>query len=254
LPSRAAASASSSSSATTANKKKGGKAKKRKGGGGGDGVEEDEEDHNDTPARQLVSGSAGGGQVAGWVAAAQSSISGSLLQELLRPGTWALDLSASDVAEERLAELVDRLPWVNPLGLVLPMDWAAFVSLELDGGPRRTSKHGETPWVHRLQRNVPYLLGHYVSVLFLLSLLHGLSHFGLVLVVAGLQSGLILAPPEAFPKTLSPSTRPLLLQVAHLLVWLAFIRSIWQMHLFVKVLVVGLMAGHAYILADPTER
>jgi len=108
--------------------------------------------------------------------------------------------------------------------------------------------------VHRLQKNIPYLLGHYVSVLFLLALLHGLSHFGLVLVVAGLQSGLILAPPEAFPKTLSPSTRPLLLQVAHLLVWLAFIRSIWQMHLFVKVLVVGLMAGHAYILADPTER
>merc|ERR1712060_940205 len=97
-------------------------------------------------------------------------------------------------------------------------------------------KRGTSPFVRRLQKNLPWLLAHYVTILFFASLLHSLSHFGLLVWVAAAQTALILTPPET-PYIQRPA-RVLALQAAHLLLWIVFVRSIWMLHLFLKLLIV----------------
>jgi len=247
-PSSAAPGAASAAQYTASAKKKG-KAKKRKGGGGGGGKEA--EDEADAPEPQS-SGTTRGSSLPptpAWVGQVQAAFAGSLLQDLLQQDAWRA--LGEDTAEDRLAELVARLPWPNPLGLRLPLDWKDFVGLEVDGGPRRTSKRGTPQWVQRLQKNVPWLLAHYVSLLFLVTILHSLSSFGVFLWAAALQAGLLLAPPN-LPQLPAP-LRVRLLQAAHLLLWLLFVRSLWQMHLLVKLLLASFAAGHAYVVAGLRE-
>jgi len=186
-------------------------------------------------------------QAPGWLISAQASLSGSLLQELLSQGAWAVP----EDAEARLAMLCQRLPWASPLGLRLPLEWRDFVGLQVDGGPRRTSKRGTSPWVVRLQRNVPWLTAHYVMLLFFLTLLHALSHFGLLLWAAAAQAALILAPPEL--QQLRAPMRVVMLQAVHLLLWALFVRSLWQMHLLVKLPLAALVVGHAYAVKGVSD-
>lgn len=241
----ATASAGQAAPATyAASAKKRGKTKKRKGGAAGD-----DEDADDTATAAPTSAApTRGAAAAAWAAAVEAAISGSLLQEVLGREAWAAAPDAA-AAGDRLLDLASRLPWSSPLGLVLPLDWKEFVSLEVDGGPKRTSKRGLAPWVLRLQRTVPHLLAHYVTILFMLTLLHSLSHFGVLAWAAAAQATLLLAPPEALP-AVSLAARARLLQVAHLLLWVAFVRSIWQLHLLVKLLTAAVVAVHAYVVAE----
>jgi len=236
----------SASAQFAASSKKNGKVKKKKTGGGGRELEEEDDNPGPDPAVSKATLP----PTPAWVAGVQAAISGSLLQELLGQRVWNApeDLHA---AEARLAELVERLPWSSPLGLRMPLEWKDFAGLVVDGGPRRTSRRGAPQWVARLQKNIPSLLAHYITLLFLVTALHALSHFGWLLWILTAQAALILAPPEV--PYVSVPVRVLLLQGTHLLLWIFFVRSVWLMHLLVKLLLAGLVAGHAYVVAGIGE-
>lgn len=174
------------------------------------------------------------------------TFSDSLVQEMFRPDSWVMSGSA---VETRLTELKDRLSLSSPLGLVLHVPWHEFLSLEVDGGPIRTSKRGQSPAVIRLQKNIPALLGNYVVLGFFLTLLHSLSHFGLTLLPFFAQVILVLIPPGQVPR-LGTQSQVLLLQVSHAVLWLCFARALVLMHLLVKILLISLVALHAYVVAD----
>jgi len=214
--------------------------KKQKREARGEDEKEEEDDDDDevaAPTQAKPSPSA-------WAATVENAFSESVVQELFQSTTWRLPEDEAS-AEERLGDLSQRLALLSPLGLLLPLEWKEFASLEVDGGPRRTSRRGTSPWITRIEKNMSFL-AHYVTLLFVACLLHALSHFGLLLLAMLLQVGLILAPPD-FPYLRSPA-RVLLLQVAHLLLWLFFIRSLWQLHFFVKCFAVLLIGGHSYIV------
>jgi hypothetical protein len=174
------------------------------------------------------------------------TFSDSLVQELIRPDSWVMSGTAVDT---RLAELKDRLSLSSPLGLVLSVPWHEFLSLEVDGGPIRTSKRGQSPAAIRLQKNIPALLGNYIVLVFFLTFLHSLSHFGLALLPFFAQVVLVLIPPGQVPR-LGTQAQLVLLQVAHALLWLCFARALVLMHLLVKILLMSLLALHAYIVAE----
>jgi len=220
--------------ASAKKKGKGGKTKKQK-------REEREEEEEDVP--EPSSNATQQPSTATWVATAEKSISGSVVQELLQSGSWSLPKDEA-AAEGRLATLVERLDWVTPLGFVMPLEWKEFASLEVDGGPKRTSRRGEPEWVGRVQQNIAFLLAHYVTLVFCMTLLDSLMGFGLLLLAVLLQAGLILAPPDT-PYLRSPA-RVLLLQGAHLLLWLLFMRSLYQMNFFAKCFAIFLIGCHAY--------
>jgi hypothetical protein len=224
-----------------ASAKKKGKSKKKK---GNDADDFDVPEPSEQPTRAPPSNAA-------WAATAQAAIDGSVLKELLRSNSWSLP-EDEDTGNERLQNLTERLDMVNPLGLSLAMEWKEFLSLEVDGGPPRTSRRGTAPWITRVGQNVPVLLGHYITIIFVFTFLQELSFFGLPMWALLLQAGFILAPPVASPYLQSPQ-RVLFLQAAHLLLWLMFIRSLWQMHFFVKVFCVLLVGCHAYVIAPVVE-
>lgn len=217
--------------------KKKGKAKKKRGSA-------EEEDIDELPAQ--TKGPLATSAAASWVAGVKTALVGSLLEDLLTREAW--QPQSTEVAEERLQELAHRLIWLSPVGLPLPLEWAAFASLEVDGGPERSSKRGTPQWLKRLQKNVPWLLPHYLTIIFVVTLLHSLSHFGLLALASLLQVALVLAPPNV--GGLQPPARLLLLQVLHLVLWLCFARSLWLMHVLIKGLLLLLVAGHAYTVAD----
>mmetsp|Transcript_63977 Transcript_63977/g.164683 ORF Transcript_63977/g.164683 Transcript_63977/m.164683 type:complete len:148 (+) Transcript_63977:239-682(+) len=62
------------------------------------------------------------------------------------------------------------------------------------------------------------------------------------------KAALILAPADV--PHLPAKARVVLLQAVHLLVWLTFVRAVWTTHLFVKLLVVLGVVGHAYVVKD----
>merc|ERR1719424_770238 len=134
----------------------------------------------------------------------------------------------------------------------LPLEWKEFASLKVDGGPKRTSKRGTPEWVQRVQKNAATLLGHYITIVFGMTVLHALSDFGLMLFAVVLQAGLILAPADAIHLLKTPA-RITLLQISHLLLWLLFMRSLWQMHFFAKCFVVICTVGHGYIIVPLDE-
>jgi len=234
----------STTSQRSGKKGKSGK-KKSIGATGSSGVKRDEgeeemEQANEAPQRKSP-------VVSAWAAQVEASICGLLLHDLLRPESWGLlDVEA---AADCLEVLTDRLAWTSPLGFTLPLDWKEFFGLEIDGGPQRTSKRGTSPWVLRLQANVPLLLGHYVTMFFFAALLHDLSNFGLLLWVALMQVVLLLIPPSTIPAP----TRVLALQGAHILLWLCFVRSLWLIHFFIKCFGVLTVAGHAYAIKPYDE-
>lgn len=244
--------ASSGPTYTASAKKKGKGSKKKKGAGGaGDGAAP-EDDLAAAPECSETKTSGVAVQAAAWATQAQAAISGSILQELLSPSavSWRPP-DSEESAEERLAELSERLPWSSLLGLVLPLSWTEFASLEVDGGPRRTSKRGSPQWIQRVQKNISSLLAHYITIVFFVTILHALSHFGLLLWVTAAQVALILAPPSPY---LPGPNRVLVLQGVHLVLWLLYVRSLWQMHFIIKCLAVLLITGHAYVVAPLDER
>merc|ERR1712226_278196 len=98
--------------------------------------------------------------------------------------------------------------------------------LEVDWGPKPTSKRGSAPGLERLQSNIPEFLANYVTLIFFFMQLHELTHFGILVWVWVLQCALMLVPSEALPK-LTPSMRVRLLQVVHLVLWLLYVRALW---------------------------
>lgn len=223
----------------SASAKKKSKAKKKKGA-------QEQEDDDDTGINTEHAAPPNKGSSPSWIAAVQLAVSGSVFAELLRPSSWAMP--APEEAEGRLEQFRERLPFSSPLGLVLPLTWAEFAGLQVDGGPKRTSKRGQSLWVQRVSKNVPELLGHYLTMLFLLLLLHSLSHFGLLILPALAQTALLLMPTGQLAQV-SSSAHLLLLQGAHMLLWLGFGRSLLLMHMFIKIFTVLIVAGHAYVVA-----
>eukprot|EP00747_Dinoflagellata_sp_TGD_P209552 gnl/TRDRNA2_/TRDRNA2_82934_c0_seq1.p1 gnl/TRDRNA2_/TRDRNA2_82934_c0~~gnl/TRDRNA2_/TRDRNA2_82934_c0_seq1.p1 ORF type:complete len:595 (-),score=147.94 gnl/TRDRNA2_/TRDRNA2_82934_c0_seq1:37-1821(-) len=221
--------------------KSGKKGKKKK--TGGSNVASKEEDEEDWVQPQGEKGTAKRkSQVPAWAAQVEASIRDSLLHDLLRPSSWSM--MDAELATGHLEVLTHILAWTSPLGFSLPLDWKEFFGLEIDGGPKPTSKRGTPPWLLRLQANVPWLLAHYVTLIFTAALLHDLSHFGLLLWVGLLQAALLLAPPGAIPAP----THVLALQGAHMLLWMCFVRSLWSMHFFIKCFGVLAVAAHAYVI------
>jgi hypothetical protein len=220
----------------TASAKKKGKAGKKKKGGN---REDDDVPEPGAPPPKTSKPSG-----AAWMAAVEVAIHGSVLQELLASSAWRAPKDEED-AEQRMESLVERLSWVSPLGLPLPLEWKEFGGLQVDGGPKASSRRGTPEWVGRAQENVASFFAHYITILFGCILLHELSQFGLLLVGVIFQAVLILAPPDS--PYLAISSRVLFLQGAHMLLWLLFLRSLYQMHFFVKSFTVLCVCGHAYI-------
>lgn len=183
-----------------------------------------------------------------WMVGAEQAIAGCVLQDLLRPVAWRV---AEIDADSHLEDLMQRLSLTNPLGFALPLEWKQFVGLEIDGGPKPSSRRNDTPAVDRIQKNAGLLLGHYVSILFLLTLLHALSNFGLLLLPMLLQVGMLLAPPDV--AALTAPVRVVCLQSSHALLWVVFVRSLWQMHLFIKGFMVLGVVAHTYYVKPPGE-
>ncbi|CAE7198094.1 impdh [Symbiodinium sp. CCMP2592] len=175
--------------------------------------------------------------------AVEALFAGTLVSELLRSAAWRCE------AEARLVELIDRLPPSAPLGLPMPLTWVQFMSLEMDGGPKRTSRRGESPWLLRLKRNIPRLLSHYVSIVFALLLLHSLSRFGILTWLVAAQTFLLLLPPQNIGQ-FGPSVHVMVLQGIHLLLWIFFVRSLWQLHIFIQIFLALVICGHAYAVNE----
>jgi len=177
-------------------------------------------------------------------AAAVKAMQGSVLAELLAPAAW----SAVE-PDVRLVELTSKLPWTCPLGLSFPITWQELASLEIDCGPRSSMKRDETPVLDRVKRNGAMFVGHYVTAAFFLSILQELSRFGVLLWVFAAQGMLVLMPEGAIPQ-LTTSRHVLLLQAIHVLLWVLFARMAWMTHLFVKLALLVVFSGHAYIVSD----
>lgn len=218
---------------------KGKKGKKPRNGEKGDGDEADDAGEAEQPAKKAPSP---------WVRECQAIFQGSLLEQLLRQDAWGS--LQPDLVDQRLEELRELLPLSNPLGLSLALSWEAFISLEIDGGPKRTSRRDESPIADRLRHNAPKLLRHHLTLVFLCLALHSLSCIGLLLVPLALQAVLLLTPAETL--RVGPPTAVRLLQAAHLLLWLALARSLWQMHVIVKAFAVLCACGHSYAVAEVT--
>jgi len=233
----------------TASAKRKGKAKKKsKSAAGGSRGSEGDDDEDELSA-SISHSKAGSSKLAGttapsWLDGIQKTFSGSLIAELLSPSGWVRDAEDVD-GSACLAHILELLPMANPLGLSLSLEWPAFFDLEIDGGPPHSSKRGAPTWLVRLQQNVPYLFGHYLTILFMAVVMHELTHFGLMLPFVILQFALLLAPPVA---ALSPSGKARALQVMHVVVWILFLRAIWLLHLFLKMFAVVLSVGHAYVV------
>lgn len=173
----------------------------------------------------------------------EALFAGTLVSELLRSAAWRCE------AEARLVDLIDRLPPSAPLGLPMPLTWVQFMSLEMDGGPKRTSRRGESPWLLRLKSNIPRLLSHYVSIIFALLLLHSLSRFGILTWLVAAQTFLLLLPPQKVGQ-FGPSVHVMVLQGIHLLLWIFFVRSLWQLHIFIQIFLALVICGHAYAVNE----
>jgi len=228
----------SASSSSISAKRKGKSAKKQKADASSNATE------TDAPAATKEPST-----ITALINAAETAIRGSVLQELLRPASWkpAVDDAAAD---ERLAELVEGLPWANPIGLSVHMTWREFAELEVDGGPKGSSKRNESPVMQRLGVNVPYLFAHYATLIFFFMLLEAVANFSLLMWAVALQVILMLLPPEVLPQVPRPM-HVMALQMSHLIVWLFVVRSFWVMHFFVKVFCVMVICGHAYIVVPP---
>merc|ERR1712232_608474 len=183
---------------------------------------------------------------AAWMAqAVERTFQGSVLLGLLSPSAWSL--CDGDTAEERLAELAEGLSWSKPLGLAMSLGWSGFFGLEIDFGPKSTSRRDETPFLTRMQKNIPVLLEFYLTAVFFFLLLHALANFELFFLVVAFQFALVVALP-AVAERLAPPAQILVLQGAHLLLWLFFVRSLWTTHLFIKMFAVAVVCAHAYVV------
>eukprot|EP00441_Pelagodinium_beii_P042970 CAMPEP_0197638942 /NCGR_PEP_ID=MMETSP1338-20131121/13718_1 /TAXON_ID=43686 ORGANISM="Pelagodinium beii, Strain RCC1491" /NCGR_SAMPLE_ID=MMETSP1338 /ASSEMBLY_ACC=CAM_ASM_000754 /LENGTH=526 /DNA_ID=CAMNT_0043211605 /DNA_START=1 /DNA_END=1578 /DNA_ORIENTATION=+ len=138
---------------------------------------------------------------------------GSALHEIrTRPAFRA----SSDV-KEALLDLQEKLGLLNPLGLVLDSDWQGFVNLKVDGGPQRTSKRGESPWLARQKINFPRFLAHYLTILYFLRMGSALASFELQFLLLVLQMIMLIAPGEI--PHVQPVVQTWIAQVAHVLLW-----------------------------------
>ncbi|CAK8997394.1 unnamed protein product [Durusdinium trenchii] len=208
-----------------ASAKKKGKRKKK-----GDVTEEDVVESSAAPA------------TTSWVLTLQVAVANMVLEELLRRESWSLD---DHEATTHLSLLAERLPLQSPLGFRLPFQWSSFLALEVDGGPKRRSRRGQSDALEHLRHNLPRFLPFYLTIVLVLVILHSLSHFGLLMWTMALQTALLLLPCGQLPHfTAFMHVRGL--QLAHLLLWIFFVRSIWLMHIFIKVFCVALFVGHAY--------
>eukprot|EP00435_Cladocopium_sp_Y103_P015859 s435_g3.t3 len=179
-----------------------------------------------------------------WVLTVQAAVAHTVLEELLRRESWSFEEAPS-----RLASLAERLLWQSPLGFLLPFSWSSFLALDVDGGPKRRSRRGESDALLRLRHNVPRLLPFYLTLVFGLLTLHALSHFGLLMWIVASQTALLLLPCDQLPN-FTASTQVHALQAIHLLLWIFFVRSLWQMHFFIKVSCVAMVVGHAYSVSE----
>lgn len=181
-----------------------------------------------------------------WVLTLQATVAHTVLEELLRRESWSFE---EPEARSRLASLAERLPWQSPLGFLLPFSWSSFLALDVDCGPKRRSRRGESDALLRLRHNVPRLLPFYLTLVLGLLILHALSHFGLLMWIMALQTALLLLPLDQLPN-FKASAQVQALQAVHFLLWIFFVRSLWQMHVLIKVSCVALVVGHAYSVRE----
>eukprot|EP00434_Breviolum_minutum_P004168 symbB.v1.2.003674.t2/scaffold175.1/size369221/30 len=193
----------------------------------------------------------------------QAAVADTVLEELLCRESWTFD---EKEAQSRLASHADRLLH-SPLGFCLPFSWSSFMALDLDGGPKRRSRRGQSDALERLRFNVPRLSPFYLTMIFFLVILHSLSHFGFLLWIMALQTALLLLPCGLH--NFKTSAHVQVLQVLHLLLWLFFVRALWQMHIFIKIFCaprrsedgswmnqvladseVAMVVGHAYSVSE----
>merc|ERR1712136_528981 len=86
-----------------------------------------------------------------------------------------------------------------------------FAGLELDGGPERKGRRGTPEWVQRIEKNFSSLLAHYLTITFFVVLLHALSHFGLLIWIAGAQARVdVCGRPSGLPSSSVASFHPVL--------------------------------------------
>lgn len=171
---------------------------------------------------------------------------GSALELFATQEAWSLPNDEHEAAA-RFQELAFKLPWTSPLGLPLPLEWKQFASLQMDGGPKRTSRRGRSEFALRLQKNIPWLCSHYITFFFAVLLLHALSQFGALFWAFLGQATLLLAPPGVPHLTLP--RRVLMLQSAQALLWILLVRVLWMLHFFLKCGMVILVIVHAYLTA-----
>jgi hypothetical protein len=185
---------------------------------------------------------------AAWVTVVLSrTFKESVLVGLFSPTEWA-PAKDDDVAEARLAKLVQCLSLASPLGMAMPLGWSGFLRLEVDFGPKRTSRRAETPYLDRLQKNIGDLLPFYITAAFLFLVLHSLANFEFFFLVVAGQAALVVAPPVVAER-LPPPARIMALQVTHLLLWLFFVRSLWMTHLLIKLFSIAVVCAHACAVA-----
>merc|ERR1719387_2357864 len=150
----------------------------------------------------------------------------------------------------------ERLVWYNILGLGQPASgedakasWLAMKDLELDYGPRKSRKG--TPGLDRVLLNLLNQLPQYIHILMVFMLLRTflfISWFAMLPWALALQVASLLVPLELVPQC------PVKFRVAGAmalngLVLLLFLREVlWRTYQLEKILWVGLIAAHAYVV------
>eukprot|EP00438_Fugacium_kawagutii_P027723 Skav222572 [mRNA] locus=scaffold791:237136:246432:+ [translate_table: standard] len=148
-----------------------------------------------------------------WVITLQAAVANTVLEDLLRRESWSFEENFE--AHSHLALLAERLPLHSPLGFQLPFPWSSFLALDIDGGPKRRSRRGQSDAVERLRHNMPRLFPFYLTLVFALVILHSLSHFGIVMWIFVGQTALLLLPSGQLPNFKATAHVQVALLVGH---------------------------------------
>jgi len=157
----------------------------------------------------------------------------------------------ADIAKN-FAMLQEKLPWHNCLGLGLPSSgkmakeaWSEFTKLEIDWGPRRTSRKGSLGVV-RIMKNATDNLVQYAHITFAIMLIRSAWRCGLLSMLFMMQLIAVYVPVSS---SVNAHMRLVGIVVVHAVLWFFFfLEAVCLTYLFEKFAVGLVIVAHAYFV------
>jgi len=156
------------------------------------------------------------------------------------------------VIDKNFAMLQEKLHWHNCLGLGLPSSgakakeaWSELTRLEIDWGPRRTSRKG-SPGVVRIMKNATDNLVQYAHIVFFIMLMRSAWRCGLLSMLFMLQLVAVYVP---LSSSVNANIRLVGIVGVHAALWFFFfLEAVCFTYLFEKFAVGMIIVAHAYFV------